>query len=584
MTEGPAGTAHAPRILLVEQDERDAALLTALLRRLPDRELMLIRAGRLPDAVQELLDHGASAVLLCCGSPTDRNRPHEQVSKLRAAAPDTPLVVLGELDAASALAVIGAGAQDFLFSGELTAGALERALSFAMERQRAQSELAHRALHDPLTGLPNRELFIDRLSVALDRSRRSGATLAVLFVDLDDFKRVNDSLGHSAGDALLTVLAERLRALLRPMDTVARFGGDEFTLLFEDLASEREAVLVAERISRAIDAPVHLQEGEARVSASIGIALISDPSVPPETVIREADAAMYRAKEGGRARFELFDEAAKLRAARRLELERALRHALEQGELTVHYQPYFCLDQGVAKLAGFEALARWQHPSRGLLAPAEFVPLAEEIGLAGVLLANVANRALAALSRWRQAQPQLTMAINLSARQLEDTGLPALVQSVLGAVALPPGALILEVAESALQRHAAVGIRTLDALRALGVRLTLDDYGTGGSSLERLRRLPVQTLKLDARLIDADGAGGGAGEPAACDPALVGALVSLAHALGLRLVGEGVETDRQLRALSEQGADGVQGYLLGRPLPAEEAEQLLDRERPVPPS
>jgi diguanylate cyclase (GGDEF)-like protein len=568
LTTGPSDTANPPRILLIEQGARDASLLAALVGRLQSPELVMIRTDRLADGVQELADHGASAVLLCCGPP-EAGLPHEQVAKLRAAAPHTPLLVLGELDEAGELAAIRAGAQDFLRAGELTAAALARALRFAVERQRAQGDLAHRALHDPLTGLPNRELFIDRLSVALDRARRSGAALAVLFVDLDNFKQVNDSLGHSAGDELLTVLAERLRALLRPMDTVARFGGDEFTLLFEDLDSEREAVLVAERISRALGGPVHLQDGETIVSASIGIALVSDPSLAPETVIREADAAMYRAKEGGRSRFELFDEASKLRAARRLELERQLRHALEHGELSVHYQPCFCLRTADAQLTGFEALVRWEHPSRGLLAPAEFVPLADEIGLAGRLCQYVVSCALAQLARWQQTRPELTVAVNLSARQLEDTALPMLVQSALDSAAISPRAFTIEIGEATLQRSSSGLGRTLEALRALGVNLAIDDYGTGGSSLARLRHLPFQTLKLDASLLRAPG-GDGAGEE------LIGALVSLAHALDLRLVGEGIETAEQLHALTSRGADGAQGYLLGRPLPPAEASGLLD--------
>ncbi len=307
-------------------------------------------------------------------------------------------------------------------SSDLNPSILRRSVLAAIERKRSESQLAHRALHDELTGLPNRALFLDRLGVALDRSRRTSASVAVLFLDVDNFKEVNDSLGHAAGDRVLASLAERLRAMLRPMDTVARFGGDEFTFLFEELASEREVVLIAERISRTTSAPIRLEDGEVTVTVSIGIAMVGDPNIPPETMIREADAAMYRAKELGRSRYELFDEASRTRAMERLELEAALRLAVERSELQVHYQPKVSLDAAPA-VTGFEALVRWQHPDRGLLAPDQFLPLAEETGLMLPIGEFVLDQALRQLARWRALNPALTMSVNLSSRQLEDAGL-----------------------------------------------------------------------------------------------------------------------------------------------------------------
>jgi diguanylate cyclase (GGDEF)-like protein len=565
VTAAPPETRQPLRILLIEQGDAPRALVAELLRAADSLSTVLVRAERLAEATQELLDHGASAVVLELGASAAV--AVEAVAQLRAAAPQAPIVVLGELDEEQALGAIRAGAQDVLQRSQLTAAGLARALRFAVERQRAQAQLAHRALHDPLTGLPNRELFLDRLGVALDRSRRSGGRVAVLFLDVDNFKQVNDSLGHAAGDRLLAVLADRLRSMLRPMDTVARFGGDEFTLLFEDLASEREVVLVAERIARAAQLPIRLEEGEARVTVSIGIAVVDDPAVPPEAAIRDADAAMYRAKERGRSRFELFDEAAKLRATRRLELERELRRAVESDQLRLHYQPRFSLGERQG-LIGFEALVRWEHPQRGLLAPGEFIPLAEEIGMASAVGELVAARALAQLASWRAHHPELTVSINLSPRQLEDAGLPAMLVAAAREAGLDPSALIVEIGERAFERNAELATRVSEALRQAGVRIAIDDYGTGAASLARLRRLPAEALKLhEGFLADlgSDPRGG----------AFVRALVGLAHSLGMSLIAEGVQTDAQLRALRAAGADAAQGTLLGRPLPAEAASALL---------
>ncbi len=300
--------------------------------------LVITHAEQLGDALEELLDHGAACVLLGVGA--EGGDLLESLARIRSAAPDAAIVVLtGERDDERAVQAVRAGAQDLLVKRDLAPAQLGRAVRLAIERKHTEVQLAHLALHDPLTGLPNRALFLDRLSVALDRSRRTSGRVAVLFVDVDRFKQVNDTLGHGAGDRVLEALAYRLRGMLRPMDTVARFGGDEFTLLFEDLDNEREVVLIAERISRAAKLPVALDDGQASVTVSIGIATANDPTIPPEMVIREADTAMYRAKELGRARYEMFDETSRQRTMARLELEAALSHALERSELRVFYQP-----------------------------------------------------------------------------------------------------------------------------------------------------------------------------------------------------------------------------------------------------
>ncbi len=563
---GPVGMGESARILLVEADPRAALIIGEMLRTAWPEALVLSHTERLSDATQELLDRGATCVLLDLSLP-DTNEL-SSLEQVRTAAPDVPIVVLADrAEEATALLAIRAGAQDYLIKPELYPALLGRSLRYAIERKRTEVQLAHMALHDPLTGLPNRALFLDRLGVALDRSRRASASVAVLFLDVDNFKQVNDSLGHAAGDRLLSGLADRMQAMLRPMDTVARFGGDEFTFLIEDLASEREVVLIAERITQATSVPIRLEDGETSITVSIGIAMVGDASLLPESVIREADAAMYRAKELGRSRYELFDEASRHRAMERLELETALRHAVERSELRVHYQPKVSLN-GDVMVTGFEALVRWEHPQRGLIAPGEFIPLAEETGMVLAIGEYVLSEALRQVSRWRASKPDVTVSVNLSPRQLEDASLSSMLAGAMRASGVDPAALCLEITESAVTLHPEVAMRALERLKMIGVRIAIDDYGTGSSSLTSLKQLPVDTLKIHESFVsDLDGD--------AEEASLVGAVVELGHALGLDVVAEGVETDTQLAELRSLGCDGAQGFLFGRPVPDDEAYALL---------
>jgi diguanylate cyclase (GGDEF)-like protein len=567
LVEDLVDTVVPTRILLVDDDPRAALWIGEMLRATWPEGLVLAHAERLNDAIQELLDRPAACVLLdlsLLGS--DQLGAIEQ---LRTAAPDVPILVLAErADEDLELRAIRAGAQDYLIRPELHPARLRRALRHAIERKRSETQLAHLALHDPLTGLPNRALFLDRVGVALDRARRTGARVAVLFLDVDHFKDVNDAHGHAAGDQVLAELAGRLRAMLRPMDTVARFGGDEFTFLFEDLASEREVVLIADRINLTGSLPIALEEGRASVTVSIGIAMVGDPSIPPETVIREADAAMYRAKELGRSRYELFDDASRQRAIERLKLEAALGHAVERSELKVHYQPRVSLVDGDGAVTGFEALVRWEHPERGLIGPGEFIPLAEETGMVLRIGEYVLEQALRQIARWREVSPDVTMSVNLSFRQLEDAGLTSMLARVIQATDVDPAALCLEIGETAIMRNPDVVVRALQRLKTIGVRIAIDDYGSGSSSLSRLRQLPLDTLKIHESFVS------GLGDDPEETP-IVAALVELGHALGLSVVAEGVETDAQLAALRALGCDAAQGFLLGRPAPEEDLQALL---------
>jgi diguanylate cyclase (GGDEF)-like protein len=427
------------------------------------------------------------------------------------------------------------------------------------DRKEAELELSHAALHDALTGLPNRALFHDRLGLALRRTERRSGSVAVLFCDLDRFKVVNDSLGHDAGDRLLVDVAKRIGAALRPADTVARFGGDEFTMLCEDVAGEIEAATIAQRIVDVFRDPFLLEDGEVFLATSLGIAIARGADDRAEDLIRDADAAMYRAKERGKGRYEIFDEAMRADAVARLETESALRRALERGELRLHYQPEVELATGT--ITGYEALVRWQHPTRGLLGPSAFIPLAEETGLIVGIGEWILREACTEAQRWTEP---LTLAVNLSARQLAQHDLVAMVRAAMAETGTDPSRLCLEITESAVMESGTATTAQLRALKSLGVQLAIDDFGTGFSSLAHLRRFPVDVLKIDGTFVAGLGQ-----EPQ--DASIAAAVISLAHALGLKTVAEGIETDEQLAILKELGCNLGQGYLFARPLPPEEA-------------
>ncbi|WP_166178451.1 sensor domain-containing protein [Rubrobacter tropicus] len=438
------------------------------------------------------------------------------------------------------------------------------------QRKALEAQLKHRAYHDPLTDLPNRALFVDRLGQALRRTRRQrGRKVAVLFVDLDNFKVVNDSLGHEVGDLLLVVLAERLRRCLRPEDTLARFGGDEFTVLVEDVGDPVDAVQVAERITAELRRPFSLEGRELFASASIGIALGGSYSRGPEELLRDADTAMYRAKEEG-SDYCMFDPRMYERAVRRLELENDLRKAVESGELAVRYQPMVCLQTGETR--GVEALVRWYHPRRGLLDPSDFVPIAEESGLITPVGTKVLEEACGQAKEWQDSHPHtppLVLSVNLSAKQLQRTELAGTVEQILEKTGLEASCLTLDVTETVYVKALEGNTAALDGLKKAGVRISIDDFGVGYSSLSYLKRLPADILKIDRSFV------AGLGEDME-DTAIVRMVIELAHTLGMEVVAEGVEKGEQATSLREMGCDMAQGYHFARPLRPEEVPRFLD--------
>ncbi|MBV8719657.1 MAG: EAL domain-containing protein, partial [Chloroflexi bacterium] len=430
----------------------------------------------------------------------------------------------------------------------------------------------HQALHDPLTNLANRSLLVNRAQHALSSLARSGGSVALLLLDVDGFKTVNDSLGHPAGDRVLVEVASRLNACLRESDTASRLGGDEFAILLEDSAAraetQRTAEAIAQRVLDQLETPILLPSTEVFVSASIGIAVASGPEDVDELLSR-ADVAMYAAKRGGKARYSVFEPNLRADVVRKLELETDLRRAVDAGQFALHYQPI--VDLGTRSPVAFEALARWNHPRRGWVQPDQFIGLAEESGLIVPVGRWVLDEACQQLARWQlihSGHSNLRVNVNVAARQLREASFVEDVEAALAQARLSPDALVLEVTETAFLHRSEDVLRRLDALRALGVHLALDDFGTGYSSLAYLRDLPFDSVKTDKSFVDGV-------EHRPSQAALIRAIVSLGAALELAIVAEGVETAAQATLLAHLGCDMAQGFLFARPAEARLAEGIL---------
>ncbi len=442
----------------------------------------------------------------------------------------------------------------------------------AASLQTANAELVRMTLHDPLTQLPNRLLLEDRIGQAIEECRRAGTFCAVVFVDLDRFKTVNDTLGHHAGDELLRTIADRLRSLVRMEDTVSRISGDEFVVLLRRLSKTGDAATVARKMMESLHAPVRVQKSDLRITASLGVSLYPLHGDNADALIINADLAMYHAKSCGRNDVQVFAPTMSPFSRHRLELQNDLGKALESEQLVLHYQPKVDLQSG--RITGAEALVRWRHPTRGLIAPNDFIPLAEDSGLIVPIGEWVMRQACIQNRQWQeQGLGKLRVAVNISAAQLRRGGLLHAVRGALGDSGLDPRCLELEITETVVMQNASEAIVMLETLSRLGVHLSVDDFGTGYSSFSYLKRLPLNTLKIDRTFVrdvsfDAN------------DRAIVQAIVTLAHGLGLTVIAEGVENQAQLDYLRVVGADQYQGYLRSRPLPAEAFAGLLAEETP----
>ena len=442
-----------------------------------------------------------------------------------------------------------------------------------VEAERIERQLRHDALHDRLTGLPNRVCFVERLRHAAERARRhEESAFAVLFLDLDHFKVINDSFGHLAGDELLTEVARRLARCLRSVDTLARLGGDEFALLLEEVNEPSDAARVAERLQQSLSGPMTIGASEVFTSASIGIALSGRTDDPSQNLLRSADLAMYRAKEHGRCRFEVFDPAMHIAAMERLHLEMDLRRALERDQLVLHYQPVVSLTTG--NLVAVEALIRWEHPERGLIPPLEFIPIAERTGMILDIGRWVLARACEQLKAWERTfgydAPQ-SVWINVSPKQFAQRDLAAQVADVFTSLAFEPRRIKFEITESIMLENIETATRTLGELRSLGVQVFMDDFGTGYSSLTYLGRLPLDGIKVDRSFVGQMGSDERQSQ-------LVRTIVTLIRNLGLEPIAEGVETDHQAKMLREMGCAFAQGFVFCRPVPPRKIDEMI-RER-----
>jgi len=569
---------HPPRrLLLVEDNDGDARLVRALLAEDTNSCFEITHVRRWDLALEHLRGPGFDLVLLDLDLPDSSGRM--TVRRALRDAPRVPIVILTGCDDESiAVAAVQGGAQDYVVKGEVEGRALARTLRHAIERHQLVHELRqarerehHSATHDGLTGLANRHLFFDRLSQSLQYVSRYPSPVAVLYLDLDDFKVVNDTLGHPAGDALLEEVAARLEKGCRRSDTVARIGGDEFGVVLHHAPPLRQIAHMVENLLRTLSKPFRLAGDEIRVQASVGIAIHPRDGSSAEHLVRSADTAMYRAKGAGGARYRFCTSRMHMLMEERSGVAGGLAEALERDEIAVYYQPK--VKTPGAQVVGFEALVRWRHETRGLLLPAHFVPVAEETGLIVPLGERVLERACEQIREWQQlSSPRLQMAVNLSCRQLQQGDLADRVAGILRNSQVHGESIELEITESAMVSDMGAAVSSLEKLRRLGLRIAIDDFGTGYSSLSALRRFPIDTIKLDQSFV----------HDVNRDPrgeAIAVATIALARGMGLELVAEGVESPEQRDFLVNHGCIYMQGELFDGALPPDVLSRRMARER-----
>ncbi len=553
------------RVLVVEDDPEEQEFLVGMLEGdASGGRFECACVARLAVGMRTLRDGDYQVVITDLSLPDARGL--DAVAGLKRAAPALPIVVVsGTHDEDLAILAVKAGAQDYLVKSEITEQTLHRTIRYAIERKNTEEHLSYLAHHDQLTGLPNRSLFTTRAASIIAQAWTRGTKPAILLLDLDRFKHTNDTLGHSVGDQLLVRVAERLRLCVDNPDTLARLGGDEFAFILEQEEVTEDVSVLAERILKALEDDFTVAGHTISISASIGITVFPENGSDVEQLLGNADAAMYRAKDIGRSRYQYFDEEMHIKAVQWMELERELRGALDRNEFELHYQPQ--VDCQSNQVLCFEALLRWTHHTLGRIGPFRFIPVLEGIGLIDRVGEWVLRQACFQLATWRSRSPELRIAVNVSAIQFEKGDLASIVRSALEDAGLPEDSLELEITEGLLMKDFDKTLATLEELNALGVRIAIDDFGTGYSNLSYLARYPIDVLKLDKSITDMLGAHEG--------DSITRAVVDLSRALGIEVLAEGVETEGQLGFLSEAKVDSYQGYYFAKPLPAKECEQFL---------
>ena len=547
------------RVLMVEDNPGDVRLVEEMLATSGSNQFSLEHVGYIKHALERLAQHRYDVLLLDLCLPDGRGLSN--VNKIQATAPGLPIIVLSSNgDEQLALQAVKAGAQDYLVKGRGDAHLLMRAMRYAIERKQVDGRLVHLAHYDSITDLPNRTLFRDRMTRALVHAQRNTRRVALLFLDIDHFKTINDTLGHDAGDELLIAVARRLETCVRKNDTVARLGGDEFTAILENIDDADDAAAVAQKIVDTMSRSFRLEGQELFVTVSIGIALFPTCGLDPATLIKNADTALYSAKDNGRSCFKFYNAQMHNMASEHLSMVTALRHALPRGEFLLEYQPQ--IDPRTHRVLGVEALLRWNHPQQGLLPPTTFIPLLEDSGMIVEVGEWVLLNTCLQQKAWTDAGlPPMRMCVNASARQFRQTEFVRRVATIVAETGVDPAYLQFEVTESLLIDNVAATTAKLRALRGIGIQIAIDDFGTGYCSLNYLKQFPLHVLKLDRSFIRDI-------EARSNDAAIVTAMIALGHSLDMEVVAEGVETEGQLMFLRGQGCDAVQGFLYSAPMAA----------------
>ena len=570
------------KILLVDDDEDDYIMTRDLLSEIDGKKITLDWLSTY-DAALESIARDTYDVYLFDYRLGERTGL-ELLSEAVANGCTGPIILLtGQGGRDVDVEAMKAGAADYLCKGEINAHLLERSIRYALERNQAKEQILHIAYYDSLTNLPNRVLFQDRLKQVIELSHRHKRTSALLFLDLDNFKRINDSLGHRIGDILLNEVSKRLTRCIRRSDsisrmhteeseiTVARLGGDEFTILLTEISDFAGAARVAQRILGSLVQPFLLDDHEVFITASIGVAVYPDDGENAEVLLKNADTAMYYSKSQGKNNYQFYRRSMNATAFEKLTLENDLRKALDRKELILYYQPQIELNTG--NIFGMEALLRWKHPDIGIISPGEFIPLAEETGLIVSIGEWVLSEACRQSQSWKDAGfPQLSMSVNMSSQQFTQRGLMTTITQALNSSGLDPHYLILEITESIIMQKTRNILTTLQKLHLMGIRISMDDFGTGYSSLSYLKRFPIHAIKIDRSFIKEVNTNQD-------DAAISRAIIAMARSLNLKVVAEGVESEHQLAFLCEENCNYVQGFLISRPLPPEEITKLLIQDR-----
>ncbi len=557
-------------ILLVEDNPGDARLVEIMLNQTSNSGFRLTCSNSMAEAITEISNHGYDAALLDMSLPDGEGI--ENITRLKSRAPSMPIVVMtGRKDEEFAISAVKAGAQDYLVKGQIDELQLSRTLHYSIERKNLQEQITHLANHDQLTGLANRGLFRMRLEHAISCAGRRDESVAVLYIDLDHFKSINDSLGHAIGDKLLSLVSSRFLETVREIDTVARLGGDEFAIILENVTQTYNVAAIADKIIEKISQPFHIDGHVLHVGCSIGIAFYPHCGQDVDTIINNADTALYTAKANGRNQHQFYTGEMNQQSLDQINIDSALKDALSKNEFVLHYQPKF--DRISGNISGNEALLRWNHPERGMIYPAMFIPLLEKNGLISEVGKWVLESACKQQVLWEDAGLAVgKIAVNLSGRQLAQRDFNNVVADVISATGIRPGSLELELTETLLIQDTHLTMSILNAFKSMGVSIAIDDFGTGYNSFSYLKKFLIDTLKIDQSFIKHVTEQGS-------EAAITTAIIGLSKDLGIKVVAEGVETLGQLEFLQDKKVDEIQGYYFSRPVTADVLEDILFQQK-----